>query len=55
MPGLKANMTDVQATIGRAQIRSLPGWQQARAELVAGYDEALAAAKEGGISLPWLD
>ncbi len=39
--GLKANMTDVQATIGRAQIRSLPGWQKAREDLVARYDAAL--------------
>ncbi|TDB85149.1 DegT/DnrJ/EryC1/StrS family aminotransferase [Actinomadura sp. KC216] len=48
--GLKANMTDVQATIGRAQIRSLPGWQKDRAELVARYDEALADVP--GVVLP---
>lgn len=39
--GLKANMTDIQASIGRAQLAALPGWQVRRAELVARYDEAL--------------
>ncbi|MFA1548456.1 DegT/DnrJ/EryC1/StrS family aminotransferase [Actinomadura chokoriensis] len=39
--GLKANMTDVQAAIGRAQLAALPGWQERRAEIVARYDEAL--------------
>ncbi|TDC53473.1 DegT/DnrJ/EryC1/StrS aminotransferase family protein [Actinomadura sp. KC345] len=48
--GLKANMTDAQATIGRAQIRSLPGWQEARVKLVARYDEALAGVP--GVVLP---
>ncbi|RKS76588.1 perosamine synthetase [Actinomadura pelletieri DSM 43383] len=48
--GLKANMTDVQATIGRAQIHSLPGWQEAREQLVARYDEALAGV--AGVVLP---
>jgi dTDP-4-amino-4,6-dideoxygalactose transaminase len=38
--GLKANMTDIQATIGRAQLRALPGWQRQREEIVARYDEA---------------
>lgn len=40
-PGLKANMTDVQAAIGRAQLSYLPAWQQRRAWLAARYDEAL--------------
>ncbi|MFI0353924.1 DegT/DnrJ/EryC1/StrS family aminotransferase [Actinomadura sp. 9N407] len=39
--GLKANMTDIQASIGRAQLTALPEWQRRRAELVARYDEAL--------------
>ncbi|MBO2448257.1 DegT/DnrJ/EryC1/StrS aminotransferase family protein [Actinomadura barringtoniae] len=39
--GLKANMTDIQASIGRAQLGALPGWQQLRAEIVARYDQAL--------------
>ncbi|RFS86533.1 DegT/DnrJ/EryC1/StrS family aminotransferase [Actinomadura spongiicola] len=48
--GLKANMTDVQATIGRAQIQSLPGWQEEREQIVARYDEALAGVS--GVVLP---
>lgn len=39
--GLKANMTDVQAAIGRAQLAALPAWQERRAEIVARYDAAL--------------
>ncbi len=39
--GLKANMTDVQAAIGRAQLAALPGWQEQRADIVRRYDEAL--------------
>ncbi|NKZ06975.1 DegT/DnrJ/EryC1/StrS aminotransferase family protein [Actinomadura latina] len=39
--GLKANMTDVQAAIGRAQLAALPRWQEQRAAIVARYDEAL--------------
>ncbi|HEY7485498.1 MAG TPA: DegT/DnrJ/EryC1/StrS family aminotransferase [Streptosporangiaceae bacterium] len=38
--GLKANMTDIQAAIGRSQLRALPEWQRRRAEIVARYDEA---------------
>ncbi|GAA4236323.1 DegT/DnrJ/EryC1/StrS family aminotransferase [Actinomadura meridiana] len=48
--GLKANMTDVQAAIGRAQLAALPGWQERRAEIVAAYDEALAGLP--GLVLP---
>ncbi|GAA2593032.1 DegT/DnrJ/EryC1/StrS family aminotransferase [Dactylosporangium fulvum] len=40
--GFKANLTDLQAAIGRAQLVALPGWQRCRAELVARYDRALA-------------
>ncbi len=40
--GLKANMTDVQAAIGRAQLRHFAGWQDRRALLARRYDEALA-------------
>jgi len=40
--GHKANMTDLQAAIGRAQLRALPQWQQRRAQIVARYDEVLA-------------
>jgi perosamine synthetase len=40
-PGLKANITDIQAAIGRAQLAYLPAWQQRREWLAARYDEAL--------------
>jgi dTDP-4-amino-4,6-dideoxygalactose transaminase len=39
--GLKANMTDLQAAIGRAQLRYLPGWQRRRDELARRYDRGL--------------
>jgi dTDP-4-amino-4,6-dideoxygalactose transaminase len=41
--GLKANMTDLQAAIGRAQLRHLDRWQHRRAELAARYDRGLGA------------
>jgi dTDP-4-amino-4,6-dideoxygalactose transaminase len=41
--GLKANMTDVQAAIGRAQLCELPAWQMRREQLARRYDEHLAA------------
>ena len=40
--GLKANMTDLQAAIGRAQLPEVPNWQRRREQLVARYDELLA-------------
>ncbi len=40
--GLKANFTDVQAAIGRAQLRCLRQWQQRRAEIAERYDALLA-------------
>lgn len=40
-PGLKANMTDVQAAVGRAQLRYVEAWQRRREEVAARYDEAL--------------
>ena len=49
-PGLKANLTDVQAAIGRAQLACLPGWQLRREELAASYDAALAEVP--GLALP---
>ncbi|GAA2144260.1 DegT/DnrJ/EryC1/StrS family aminotransferase [Actinomadura napierensis] len=48
--GLKANMTDVQASIGRAQLAALPEWQRRRAEIVAAYDEAFRGLP--GLTLP---
>ena len=46
--GLKANLTDLQAAVGRAQLAALPRWQARRAELVARYDAALS----GLVTLP---
>jgi hypothetical protein len=40
--GLKANMTDVQAAVGRAQLRHLTEWQSRRAEIADRYDRGLA-------------
>jgi dTDP-4-amino-4,6-dideoxygalactose transaminase len=40
--GLKANMTDLQAAIGRAQLRHLHRWQRRRVELAAAYERGLA-------------
>jgi dTDP-4-amino-4,6-dideoxygalactose transaminase len=48
--GLKANMTDPQAAVGRAQMGHFAGWQARRAEIVARYDQALAQVP--GIELP---
>jgi dTDP-4-amino-4,6-dideoxygalactose transaminase len=48
--GLKANMTDLQAAMGRAQMGHFAGWQARRAEIVARYDRALAQVP--GIGLP---
>jgi dTDP-4-amino-4,6-dideoxygalactose transaminase len=48
--GLKANFTDVQAAIGRAQLRWIDGWQSRRAEIAAGYDALLAGVP--GLQLP---
>jgi len=50
VPGLKANLTDLQAAIGRAQLRRLGQWQSRRAELAALYDAGLASVS--GLSLP---
>jgi dTDP-4-amino-4,6-dideoxygalactose transaminase len=41
-PGLKANITDIQAAIGLAQLTMLPRWQERRTQLAARYDAALA-------------
>ncbi len=42
LPGLKYNMTDVQAAIGIHQLHKLEGFIVRRTELVARYDRALA-------------
>lgn len=48
--GLKANMTDLQAAIGRAQLVHLDAWQRRRADLADRYDGGLAGVP--GIGLP---
>ncbi|WP_214325142.1 DegT/DnrJ/EryC1/StrS family aminotransferase [Nonomuraea sediminis] len=48
--GMKANFTDLQAVIGSAQLRALPGMQARRHELAARYDAALAGLP--GLRLP---
>jgi dTDP-4-amino-4,6-dideoxygalactose transaminase len=51
--GFKCNMTDLQAAIGREQLRSLPEWQERRAELFTRYDAAFAElVARGTIVLP---
>jgi dTDP-4-amino-4,6-dideoxygalactose transaminase len=51
--GYKANLTDLQAAIGRAQLDALTGWQDRRRDLVARYDAVLAAdALAGAVTLP---
>jgi perosamine synthetase len=49
-PGLKANMSDVHAAIGRVQLRHLDEWQRRRAEIAARY--ALGLANLPGLELP---
>ena len=41
-PGVKANMTDLSASIGLHQLPRLEGWTARRAELAARYDTLLA-------------
>ncbi|HEY9333099.1 MAG TPA: DegT/DnrJ/EryC1/StrS family aminotransferase, partial [Kribbella sp.] len=48
--GLKANMTDIQASMGRAQLTHFPSWQRRRAEIAAQYDDRLAGLP--GVGLP---
>lgn len=48
--GLKANMTDVQAAIGRHQLRELGTWQDRRAAIAARYDAHLSGV--AGLGLP---
>jgi dTDP-4-amino-4,6-dideoxygalactose transaminase len=49
-PGLKANITDIQAAIGLAQLTVLPQWQERRTQLAAQYDAALGDVP--GLGLP---
>jgi dTDP-4-amino-4,6-dideoxygalactose transaminase len=48
--GLKANMSDVQAAIGRMQLRELDTWQRRRAEIAQRYTRTLAGVP--GLELP---
>lgn len=48
--GIKANFTDLQAAIGRAQLHHLDRWQKRRIEIAFLYDEQLADIP--GIELP---
>ncbi len=51
--GLKANLTDLQAAIGRAQLRELSAWQRRRHDLAERYDAGLAdLAQHGLLGLP---
>lgn len=49
-PGFKYNMTDIQASMGLAQLRKLECFDQRRREVVAAYDEAFAA--EPALEIP---
>jgi dTDP-4-amino-4,6-dideoxygalactose transaminase len=48
--GIKANMTDVQAAIGRVHLRELEAWQRRREQLAARLDAGLVGI--AGIGLP---
>lgn len=48
--GLKANLPDVSAAIGRAQLRHLEGWQERRREIAQRYNSALADVR--GLDIP---
>jgi dTDP-4-amino-4,6-dideoxygalactose transaminase len=48
--GMKANLTDLQAAIGREQLRRLRSWQHRRAVIAARYDAQLGAVR--GLELP---
>jgi len=48
--GMKANFTDIQAAIGRAQLHALGRWQYRRAAIAARYDALLAQVP--GLELP---
>lgn len=48
--GLKANMTDIQAAIGRAQLRRFEATQARRAEVAARYDSLIVDIP--GLTLP---
>lgn len=47
-PGFKANLTDLQAAIGRVQLEALPRWQDERAAAVKQYDDTLSSLIAAG-------
>jgi len=49
-PGFKYNMTDIQASMGLAQLRKIGCFDQRRREVVAAYDRAFAA--EPALEIP---
>jgi perosamine synthetase len=50
--GYNYRLTDIQAALGRSQLRKLAGFVERRRELVALYDSRLATV--GGLTLPWV-
>ena len=50
LAGIKANMTDVQAAIGRGQLLHFAEWQARRRELAQAYDRRLS--RIGGLHTP---
>jgi dTDP-4-amino-4,6-dideoxygalactose transaminase len=48
--GLKANLTDLQAAIGRAQLKHFGRWQERRVDLARRYDYRLSTVP--GVSTP---
>ncbi|WP_196604339.1 DegT/DnrJ/EryC1/StrS family aminotransferase [Pectinatus haikarae] len=50
VPGLKYQMMDIQAAIGRDQLKYLDEFNKRRAQIVARYDEAFASVQ--GLTLP---
>jgi dTDP-4-amino-4,6-dideoxygalactose transaminase len=49
-PGLKANLPDVAAALGRVQLRHVDGWQERRTELASAYRALLQDVD--GLDLP---
>jgi dTDP-4-amino-4,6-dideoxygalactose transaminase len=49
-PGFKYNMTDIQASMGLAQLKKLDHFDQRRREVVAAYDQAFAC--EPALEIP---
>jgi dTDP-4-amino-4,6-dideoxygalactose transaminase len=50
VPGIKANLTDLHAALGRVQLRHFDAWQTRRVELASLYDRHLARIP--GLTLP---